>query len=74
MEDQSETGKKNYVNFKKVVWHDAFRQLMKTLSGPSKTGCWFKCGDGVVRRLFPFVLALSADYEEQYALFSDIHT
>jgi hypothetical protein len=30
-------------------------------------GCFFKCGDGAVRWLFPIVLILSADYEEQCA-------
>jgi len=36
-----------------------------------KIGCFFKCGDGAVRWLFPIVLILSADYEEQCA--SHIH-
>jgi Plavaka transposase len=65
-EDSGETGKKNYVNFKKVVWHEAFRKLLETIATYSKTGYWFDCADAVKQWLFPLILILSADYEEQY--------
>ncbi|TEB26008.1 hypothetical protein FA13DRAFT_1636737, partial [Coprinellus micaceus] len=32
------------------------------------TGCWVKCGDGVERRIFPCILILSADFEEQVVM------
>jgi hypothetical protein len=64
-EDEAEKGKKEFVDFKRVVWHESFRKLLETIAPYSKTGCWIKCGDGKTRRLFPFILILSADYEEQ---------
>ena len=64
-EDSDKTHKTTFVNFKKVVWHEAFRKLMETFATYSKTGYWFTCGDSVTRHLFPLVLILSADYEEQ---------
>jgi hypothetical protein len=41
--------------------------VIKSIIEYSKTGCFFKCGDGVVRWIFPILLILSADYEEQCA-------
>lgn len=61
-------GNKAWVDYKRVVWHDCFRKLLESIEGYSETGCYVKCGDGVTRRFFPFVLILSADYEEQYAI------
>ena len=53
---------------KRVVWHEAFLEILKTLEEYSKTG-WFFTGsaDGIPLWLFPVILLLSADYEEQYA-------
>ena len=60
-----EKGKKAYVDFKTVVWHESFRKLLESIRDHSKLGFWFKCGDDIIRRLFPLILILSADYEEQ---------
>ena len=65
-EDAGETGKKGYVNFKRVVWHKAFYEIIESLELYAKTGYRLKCGDGVQRWLFPIILILSADYEEQF--------
>jgi len=54
------------VNFKRVVWHDSFYELLDSIRIHSKTGFHIRCGDGIVRHLFPAILILSADYEEQY--------
>ncbi|KIM45701.1 hypothetical protein M413DRAFT_430427 [Hebeloma cylindrosporum] len=65
-EDAAESGKKDYVNLKRVVWHESFAELLKTLAQYSKTGWFFTgCADGIPRWLFPVILLLSADYEEQ---------
>jgi hypothetical protein len=64
-EDEAEKGKKDYVDFKRVVWHKSFLKLLETIAKYSVTGCWVECGDKVQRHLFPTVLILSADYEEQ---------
>jgi len=65
-EDEDKKGKSEYVNFKRVVWHESFRKLLESIVQYSKTGCWVQCGDQIPRHLFPIILILSADYEEQY--------
>jgi len=64
-DDEEEKKKPGYVNFKRVIWHESFRKLLKSLKNPSNVGYMVKCGDGVSRHLFPFICILSADYEEQ---------
>jgi hypothetical protein len=53
------------VDFKRHVWHQSFLKLLETIKEHSVTGFWVTCGDGLQRCLFPMVLMLSADYEEQ---------
>lgn len=50
---------------KRVVWHEAFLEILKTIESYAKLGCMFNCADGVLRWIFPIILILSADYEEQ---------
>ncbi|TFY76117.1 hypothetical protein EWM64_g7894 [Hericium alpestre] len=63
-EDASKSGTK-HANFKRVIWHKAFYELLESIESHSKTGCWFQCADGVTRHLFPCIIILSADLEEQ---------
>ncbi|KAG1785854.1 uncharacterized protein HD556DRAFT_1450294 [Suillus plorans] len=65
VEDQEHAKKKNYVDFKNAVWHTSFYQLLVSVAKHSNTGYWFECGDGIRRHLWPLILILSADYEEQ---------
>jgi hypothetical protein len=65
-EDPKESGKREFVNFKRDVWHRSFQLVIESIVEYSKTGCWLKCGDGQQRWIFPTILILSADYEEQY--------
>lgn len=65
-DDAKYSGDSGWVDYKRVVWHDCFKVLLSSLSEYSRTGCYVRCGDGVVRRFFPCILILSADYEEQY--------
>lgn len=58
-----------YVNFKRVVWHESVRVLFETIYNHSRDGIWVDCGDKVRRWLFVFVGILSADYEEQYVIY-----
>lgn len=54
---------------KRVVWHEAFIEILKTLEKYTKTGWFFTgCADGIPHWLFPVVLLLSADYEEQWVI------
>jgi Plavaka transposase len=64
-EDEAEKGKKDYVDFKREVWHESFIKLLETIAQKSVTGHWETCGDDIIQQLFPLVLILSADYEEQ---------
>jgi hypothetical protein len=68
-EDAGETKKKRFVNLKRIVWHEAFEAILKSIIGPSEHGVSVMCGDNVRRWLFPVILMLSADYEEQYVMF-----
>ena len=66
-EDPEESKKTAFINFKHVVWHEAFYVLLKTVISHSKTRYWVECADKVTCQLFPVILILSADYKEQYA-------
>jgi hypothetical protein len=68
-EDAFHTGKKGYVAFKRVIWHKSFHELLTTIRQLSKLGYNIECADGIVRHIFPAILILSADYEEQYDSF-----
>ncbi|KAI0055128.1 hypothetical protein BV25DRAFT_1816053 [Artomyces pyxidatus] len=64
-EDEDKTGKKTYVNFKNIIWHKSFYLLLEKVIEIAKDGFHFTCADDVLRWLFPIILILSADYEEQ---------
>ncbi|KAI6139487.1 hypothetical protein BKA82DRAFT_154160, partial [Pisolithus tinctorius] len=63
-ERSKEEGKTGYANFKCVIWHTAFFQLLKKVAELSKVGYLHECYNKVLCWLFPLVLILSADYEE----------
>jgi len=66
VKDTSEDkGRPAWVNFKRVIWHDAFYKLVESIEAYSETGYWVDCGDRARRRIFPLILILAADYEEQ---------
>ena len=64
-EDVEEGGKSAYAQFKRVVWHEAMYKLLESIESLSEIGFQFKCSDGKKRLIFPCVMILSADYEEQ---------
>ncbi|KAF7969796.1 hypothetical protein HWV62_25973 [Athelia sp. TMB] len=64
-EEAAESGKKNFVLHKNIVWHEAFRKILEQVLKYSELGHNHKCADAVLRWLFPLILILSADYEEQ---------
>ncbi|KAF9565919.1 hypothetical protein CPC08DRAFT_629091 [Agrocybe pediades] len=61
----SETGKKRFINHKREVWHEAVAHIFASVQGIFRHGTSILCGDGVYRNIFPHVLMISADYEEQ---------
>ncbi|KAI5990557.1 hypothetical protein F5J12DRAFT_727582 [Pisolithus orientalis] len=64
-EDKRYSGKTSFANFKNLIWHELFKEILDTISVYLKNGCWVTCWDGVPHQLFPTILILSADYEEQ---------
>lgn len=64
-DDAKNKGSPNWVNFKRVIWHASFYKLLESIEHLSKVGYWVECGDGVKRHIFPLILILAADYEEQ---------
>ncbi|KAG2151772.1 hypothetical protein BD769DRAFT_1623523 [Suillus cothurnatus] len=71
-EDAGEEGKLGYTTLKRIVWHKSFFKLLELAALYSKTGYLHKCHNNIVRWLFPVILILSADYEEQ-CMMSLIH-
>ncbi|KAJ7447334.1 hypothetical protein B0H11DRAFT_2335669, partial [Mycena galericulata] len=63
-DDPQENSKPAFSNFKNIVWHTAFYKLLESLAHVAKVGDWTKCGDGILRWLWPAILILAADYEE----------
>jgi hypothetical protein len=53
------------VNFKNAVWHESFYKLLESIVQLRHTGYWFEGLDKIRYLLWPLILILSADYEEQ---------
>ncbi|KAH0826712.1 hypothetical protein J3R83DRAFT_5109 [Lanmaoa asiatica] len=65
-DDPEEEGKLGYTNLKRVVWHEAFFKLLDEIILYSGTGYAYTSPyDKIMCWLFPVILILSADYEEQ---------
>lgn len=64
-DDAEDKGRSGWINFKRVIWHDSFYKLLETIERHSAEGCWVRCGDDVVRHIYPLIFILAADYEEQ---------
>ena len=66
-EEAKESGKTGFVDFKRVVWHECFKKMLETLKySEAEGGFWVNCSDRQSRLLCPFIIILSADFEEQY--------
>lgn len=64
-EDAAESGKPRFVNLKRVIWHTAFHEILRSIEKHAEFGTSITCGDGIKRQIFPRILIISADYEEQ---------
>ncbi|OSC97911.1 hypothetical protein PYCCODRAFT_1418559 [Trametes coccinea BRFM310] len=65
VEDENEEGKLTFTTHKRIVWHDAFWIFLSALARVGRLGELFECGDAIRRLLFPIILILASDYEEQ---------
>ncbi|KAI5996963.1 hypothetical protein EDD15DRAFT_2528643 [Pisolithus albus] len=63
--DSGNEGKLSWMNLKRVVWHESFLKILDSIVSLSKVGFAYQTFEGTVRRLYPVILILSADYEEQ---------
>jgi hypothetical protein len=68
-EDAGETGKKGFVNFKRIVWHESFYEILRSIEQYSHVGLSYPCSDDILRLIYFIILIISADYEEQYVLY-----
>ncbi|KAH9486000.1 hypothetical protein JR316_0000063 [Psilocybe cubensis] len=64
-EDSAHTHKASYVDLKRLIWHKAVHKILQSIEAPATFGAAIKCGDGKIRNIFPHILSISADYEEQ---------
>ncbi|KAI0085317.1 hypothetical protein BDY19DRAFT_1059668 [Irpex rosettiformis] len=74
-DDPAEKSKKDYIDWKHAIYHEAFRILLEHVAAHSRTGYRVKCGDQHIRTLYPFIHIITADYEEQcyFALTRGLH-
>ncbi|KAK0471799.1 hypothetical protein IW261DRAFT_1571685 [Armillaria novae-zelandiae] len=69
-EEAKHKDKSYYADFKRAVWHKAFEFILSPIKGKSKFGAWVQVAGGMETTpchlyLFPTIMILSADYEEQ---------
>ncbi|KAF8953785.1 hypothetical protein BDZ97DRAFT_1767154 [Flammula alnicola] len=64
-EDAQERGKKGFVNLKREIWHQAVYEIIQSIELHTEIGTSVECADNVVRQIFPHILIISADFEEQ---------
>ncbi|RXW22756.1 hypothetical protein EST38_g3097 [Candolleomyces aberdarensis] len=64
-EDADKSGKKRFVDFKRVVWHKALKKILQSLEAWAESGYFHEISEDLGRWLYPIILILSADFEEQ---------
>ncbi|PPQ74821.1 hypothetical protein CVT26_005455 [Gymnopilus dilepis] len=64
-EDSQEASKKAFVNLKREIWHRAMQEIISSIEQYTILGTSMLCADQVERQIFPHILILSADFEEQ---------
>jgi hypothetical protein len=64
-EDNDKSGKKLFVDFKHIVWHACIAEILELLRRFSQFGYPYMCSDGIQCWLYPVILILSGDFEEQ---------
>ncbi|KAK0467503.1 hypothetical protein IW261DRAFT_1426523 [Armillaria novae-zelandiae] len=70
-EEAKHKDKSYYADFKRAIWHKAFESILSPIKGKSKFGAWVQVAGGTETMschlyLFPTIMILSANYEEQY--------
>ncbi|KAF9034142.1 hypothetical protein BJ165DRAFT_1356801, partial [Panaeolus papilionaceus] len=57
--------KPELANFKGLAWHECFWVLLQNIRQPLLHGKYVECGDDIQCDLFPFIVIVCFDYEEQ---------
>ncbi|PBK81619.1 hypothetical protein ARMGADRAFT_1039202 [Armillaria gallica] len=59
--------KSYYADFKRAIWHNTFEIILSSIKDKSKPGAWMQPpgSDAAPWHIFPTIMILSADYEEQ---------
>ncbi|KAF8064141.1 hypothetical protein FPV67DRAFT_1419844, partial [Lyophyllum atratum] len=64
----TEKSNSEFVDFKKTVWHALFKKLLENVAEFSKEGIDVRCGDRIVRRIYPFIARLEAQVQLKFLL------
>lgn len=64
-EPASETHKRKWVDHKRRVWHESVTEILASIRNAAAFGMPVLCGDGIRRVIYPNILIISADYDEQ---------
>lgn len=62
--EHQELSKSNLAELRAHFYQQAFAYMIGSLEDVCKHGKLVRCSDGVVRKIFPLIGALSTDYEE----------
>lgn len=65
-DDPLEAGKVEWVDIKREIWHSAVQKVVESIKTHAEFGTSIRCGDGKERQIFPRIIMISANYEEQY--------
>ena len=64
VENEKGLSSSNIAELRVYVYHQAFAHILASIEHICKHGKLVRCSDGVVRRMFPTLAAIAADYEE----------
>src|SRR5260370_40497281 len=65
----NETDKHNgmkWSEFQSLVYQQAMGEILSSLQHTAHWGIQIRCADGILRRVYPFILGLIADNQERY--------
>ncbi|EUC64240.1 hypothetical protein RSOL_437800 [Rhizoctonia solani AG-3 Rhs1AP] len=64
VEKDQHLSKADLASLRVHIYHEAFKIILESIKAPAQFGELIECGDGIVRKLFPTISVISADYEE----------
>jgi len=64
-DDSEDTGKPDWVDFRRLVWHKAVAEVVNSLEPMTRFAPTVLCADGESRQVVPHISMFSVDYDEQ---------